>query len=306
MKLNYLFIFVLLLAGSVFAQEKFPPSSVLNGTFVKKTIPLRDMPTIGKITREEASEAKIIQNRLRANPKVNQNALPLNGDPTAQRDFGGIGSRALEENFDGADASEGQATPPDPSGAVGPNHYVHGVNLVVKIFDKSGTLLAGPTFLGDFLGSGNNSGDPIIMYDQLADRYFVSQFGAAANSLVLGVSETPDPTGSYFIYEFPLDAFPDYPHYSVWPDGYYFTANKNNGNTTYAIERDVILAGGANPQIVGFDLPGVVNNTNTVFSTEPSNLTGTVFPADVPGYIVYLQDDGWAGITFDHFKSMGN
>ncbi|MGB1450944.1 MAG: GEVED domain-containing protein, partial [Marinirhabdus sp.] len=158
-----------------------------------------------------------------------------------------------------------------------------------------------PVDLGTFLGSGNNSGDPIIMYDHLADRYFVSQFGAASNSLVLGVSETPDPTGAYFVYEFILSSFPDYPHYSIWPDGYYLTANKFTGNTTYAIERDVILAGGPNPQIVGFNLPGVVNNPNTVFSPEPANLTGSTFPADVPGYIVYLQDDGWGG-GFDHLK----
>ncbi|NND61554.1 MAG: T9SS type A sorting domain-containing protein, partial [Flavobacteriaceae bacterium] len=200
-------------------------------------------------------------------------------------------------------AEGGGFTPPDPTGAAGPNHYVNSVNVAIKIFDKTGGLLAGPTDLGTFLGSGNNSGDPIILYDQLADRYFVSQFGAASNSLVLGVSETPDPTGSYFVYEFVLDAFPDYPHYSIWPDGYYLTANKFSGNTTYVLERDVILAGGANPQIVGFNLPGVVNNSNTVFSPEPANLLGTTFPANLPGYIVYLQDDGWSGaITFDHLK----
>ena len=65
------------------------------------------------------------------------------------------------------------------------------------------------------------------MYDQLADRFFVSQFGAATNSLVIGVSETPDPTGAYFVYEFVFDNFPDYPHYSIWHDGYYLTANKS-------------------------------------------------------------------------------
>ncbi len=80
------------------------------------------------------------------------------------------------------------------------------------------------------------------------------------------------------------------------------TANKENENT-YAIERDVMIAGGTDPQIIGFTLPGIVNNPNTVFSPEPANLLGTDVPADVPGYIVYLQDDGWGnGITFDHLK----
>lgn len=304
MKLKLLLGLVLFFCfGNLLAQESSGPSTVITGTFKGKTMPLRDFPTINA-EDVKLNEIKIISNNLRANEKLDPTGLPLAGDPLRQTDVGGIASLALEENFDGISRAEGgNFTPPDPSGAAGPNHYVNAVNVAIKIFDKTGGLLAGPTDLGTFLGSGNNSGDPIIMYDQLADRFFVSQFGAAANSLVLGVSETPDPTGAYFVYEFVLDAFPDYPHYSVWPDGYYLTANKFSGNTTYVLERDVILAGGANPQIVGFNLPGVVGNSNTVFSPEPAHLLGTTFPTDVPGYIVYLQDDGWSGaITFDHLK----
>ena len=208
--------------------------------------------------------------------------------------------RNLGENFVGITAAEGGATPPDPSGAVGPNHYVNAVNVVVKVFDKSGNVLAGPTSLGNFIGDGQNSGDPIIMYDQLADRWFVSQFNTGNNGLAIAISETPDPTGAYFLYEFPLDSFPDYPHYAVWHDAYYLTANKG-GQNVYALDRDVMIAGGANPQIIGFNLPGVINNPNTVFSPEPAYLTGTDFDPDAPGYITYLQDDGW-GAANDHLK----
>lgn len=300
---NLLFVLSLLFSFGTFAQEKFPPSQVIQGKFIKKTIPLRDMPTVDELENTDIRNLTIVANNLRANEKVNQDALPLGMDPAAQRSFGRINSLPLEQNFDGATVAEGGATPPDPTGAVGPNHYVHAVNFVVKIFDKTGNLLAGPTTLGSFLGTGSSNGDPIVLYDQLVDRYFVSQFQFSNNGLVIGISETNDPTGAYFVYEFPLDAFPDYPHYSVWPDGYYLTANKFAGNTTYVIERDIMINGGPNPQIIGFNLPGVVNNTNTVFSPEPANLLGTTFPADVPGYIVYLQDDGWGGgITFDHLK----
>jgi len=45
------------------------------------------------------------------------------------------------------------------------------------------------------------------MYDQLADRWFVSQFNTSNNGLAIAISETPDPTGAYFLYEFPLDSF---------------------------------------------------------------------------------------------------
>ncbi|MFT6200433.1 MAG: hypothetical protein ACJAQ2_002213 [Vicingaceae bacterium] len=302
MKLKKLLLLgTVILSCSLSAQEGEAPTTIIQGTFIGKTIPLRDFPTVSENTGTEVKDIIIIPNNFRANEKVNQDALPLGFDQTAQKEFGGITGRALEENFIGA--TNTGATPPDPTGAVGPNHYVHSVNSIVNIFDKTGVLLAGPVPLGTFLGIGSNSGDPIVMYDQLADRYFVSQFGSLNNSLAIGVSETNDPTGAYNVYQYSLDAFPDYPHYSIWHNGYYLTANKGGANKVYAIERDVMLAGGANPQIIGFPLPGYVQNTNTVLSPETSNLLGTTFPADAPAYVTYLQDDGWGGaIANDHLK----
>jgi hypothetical protein len=297
---------IILGASSIVAQNTQndqTASTVIYGQLLRKTQPLRDFPTV-TAQQYKVNEITIISNNLRANEKVNNDAYPQNGiDPLRQREFGGVARQPIEENFDGLNGNEGGGfTPPDPSGAAGPDHYLNAVNVAIKIFDKQGGLVAGPTMLGTFLGSSSNSGDPIIMYDQLADRYFVSQFGTG-NSFLVGVSDSPDPTGAYNVYQFNLDAFPDYPHYSIWPDGYYVTANKFVGNTTYVMDRAAMIAGDANPAIVGFDLPGVVNNTNTVFSPEPANLTGTVYPSDGPGYIVYLQDDGWGGgIANDHLK----
>jgi len=285
------------------AQNTQRASSVAYGQFVRKTMPLRDFPTVSP-QEYRVNEITIIENNLRANEKVNQQAYPQDGvDPLRQRDFGGIARMPIEENFDGLTNNEGGGfTPPDPTGAAGPNHYLNAVNVAIKIFDKQGNTLAGPTMLGTFLGSASNSGDPIILYDHLADRYFVSEFGTG-NSFLVGVSDSPDPTGAYNVYQFNLDAFPDYPHYSLWHDGYYVTANKFSGNTTYVMDRAAMIAGDPNPAIVGFNLPGVVNNNNTVFSPEPANLTGVNYPPGAPGYIVYLQDDGWGGgIANDHLK----
>ena len=293
-------LFIILLAGVVNAQDSFTATEFIQGTYMGTTVPLRDFPT----TEYDATSPKtmtIVENKSRINEKVNQNALPYNDINTnAQDKVGGIFSYALEQNFVGFDNTS--LTPPDPSGAAGPDHYVHAVNSSIKIFDKTGNLLAGPTSLGAFLGIGSNSGDPIVLYDQLADRYFVSEFGSVGNGLAIGVSVTNDPTGEYHVYQYSFDAFPDYPHYSIWPDAYYLTANKGGANKVYAIERDVILAGDPDPQIIGFPLPGNSSNPNTVLSPEPANLTGVDYPDDLPGYIVYLQDDGWSGITYDHLK----
>ncbi len=301
MKKFYYLLAVCVLAGTVgIAQSSFAPVSVEYGTFLGETIPLRDYPTV--VPGNGIDGIRIIPNNMRTAPKTNPDALPLGPDPLAQVDAPFRAPQEILQNFDGINLNEGGAIPPDPTGAAGPNHYVHAVNLVIKIFDKTGNLLVGPTTLGSFLGNGSSNGDPIVMYDQLADRFFVSQFQTSNDALIVGVSTTPDPTGTYNVYSFPLNAFPDYPHYSVWPDAYYLTANKFVGNTTYALDRAAIIAGAGAPAIIGFNLPGVVSNPNTVFSPEPANLLGTTFPAGVPGYIVYLQDDAWGGVAFDHLK----
>ncbi|MFK5983086.1 MAG: GEVED domain-containing protein [Flavobacteriaceae bacterium] len=299
---NLLFAFVaLLFSGGMFAQDSFPPVEIIQGTFIGTTIPLRDFPIIEETTTHDVATMTIFPNRSRYNEKVNNDALPLNDiNVDKQSNIGTIQVNALEQNFIGFNNTG--ATPPDPTGAVGPNHYIHAVNSSIKIFDKTGNIVAGPTSLGGFLGIGSNSGDPIVLYDQLADRYFVSEFGSVSNGLAIGISVTNDPTGAYNVYQFSLDAFPDYPHYAVWPDAYYLTANKGGSNKVYAIDKNVMIAGGASPQIIGFPLPGSTQNPNTVLSPEPANLLGTTFPADIPGYIVYLQDDGWGGVSFDHLK----
>ncbi len=283
------------------AQTEFPPVLVSEGVFLGETIPLRDMP-VTENWEGDPQDAFEIPQSVRINGRQKTNALPIGPDPLAQTEPPYRDPANLIVDWEGADIGEsGGFIPPDPSGAAGPNHYVHAVNVRVKIFDKTGTLLLGPVSLAAFLGSGNNDGDPIVMYDQLADRFFVSQFRVSDNALIIGVSTTPDPTGTYYVYEYPLSTFPDYPHYTVWPDGYYLTANKG-GLNTYVFERDEMLIGGPSPSFRGFNLPGVVGAPAHVFSPEPANLLGTDFIPGAPGYIVYLQDDAWGGVSEDHVK----
>lgn len=295
-------LLAIIVCALTYAQEPTGPTTISQGTFMGKSIPLRDFPIVTD-SEPGKSNLKIIPNNFPVNGYVHPNSLPVGGDPVVQSEVNkSTQMRNLGVSFDGPTQNQGQAVPPDPSGAVGPNHYVNAVNVVVEVFDKEGNTLAGPTSLGNFIGDGQNSGDPIVMYDQLADRWFVSQFNTGTNGLAIAISETPDPTGSYFLYEFPLDAFPDYPHYSVWHDAYYLTANKP-GDHFYALDRDAMLAGEPTAAIQGFVLPGIIGNPNTVFSPEPAYLLGTEFDPDTPGYVTYLQDDQWSGaITFDHLK----
>ncbi|HSQ69062.1 MAG TPA: hypothetical protein VLM41_03180, partial [Steroidobacteraceae bacterium] len=75
-----------------------------------------------------------------------------------------------------------RVNPPDPVGDVGLGHYVEMVNLAVAVYDKAGNLVMGPLAIGD-LWAGfavedctDPSGDPIVVYDQLVNRWILSQF----------------------------------------------------------------------------------------------------------------------------------
>ncbi|HET7285932.1 MAG TPA: hypothetical protein VFI71_00635, partial [Pyrinomonadaceae bacterium] len=125
----------------------------------------------------------------------------------------------------------------------------------------------------------DNDGDPIVQYDQLADRWVLTQFAVSGQPYTqcVAVSTSPDPTGTYFRYAFSYDRnFNDYPKMGVWPDAYYISYNmfRNGrtftGNTVCAFERAQMLVGGAARQ-------ACVNTTAGV-SLEPADLEGTTLP----------------------------
>ena len=285
----------------IFSQNEKENSSVLSkATFSKKaskfwiTPELRTIEPYVEIVHE-GDRAKIIGNNLRRYKHVNPDALPKGNDPVWQQQKGGHFNKAPIQNWQGTNFN---AFPPDPSGAVGPNHYVHMVNSTYTVYDKTGNSLGGPYSLGSLLG-GSNDGDPIVMYDVDADRWFLSQFKFSNSSFQVAVSQTSDPLGAYYAYEFPLNSFPDYPKYSVWGNAYYVSANKS-APQLYALQRVEMLAGNPNAQIIGFTVPSL--STNGFFSILPAHATAATPSLNTPGYTFYFQDDGWGGVSSDNIK----
>ena len=150
-------------------------------------------------------------------------------------------SATLGLNFDGLGNNQYgfvvTGAPPDTEGAVGATQYVQWVNTSFAVFDKTtGALLMGPTS-GNALWSGfgggcqnNNDGDPVVVYDQMANRWVFSQFSVSTTPFLqcVAVSTTNDATGSYNRYAFQLPSCNDYPKMGVWPDAYYFAFNLFN------------------------------------------------------------------------------
>lgn len=199
----------------------------------------------------------------------------------------------------------GTANPPDPVGDVGPNHYVRMANASFQIFSKTGTSLFGPANINTlFSGFGGdcqneNAGDPIVLYDQLADRWLLTQFSDSNgpgffNCVALSVSG--DPLGSYFRWAFPTSTFPDYPKYGVWPNAYLISTREVNANQigAYAIDRAQMLAGNPTPTVVSFvnDLaPGVAQFLGD--GLLPADVDGSALPPPgSPAYYLAAMDDG--------------
>ncbi|MBL4624802.1 MAG: T9SS type A sorting domain-containing protein [Flavobacteriales bacterium] len=300
MKQSIAYLVLICLSFATLAQVNKPISYSTASGF-KKTKPLREIEPTPLLNRN--GELKEVHNKRRRQAYINENALPEGHDPLWQNKQGATVATSPIQNWDGITQSEGGATPPDPSGAVGPNHYIQMVNTAYEIFDKQGNSLYGPSSLGSIWGNNINDGDPIVLYDKFADRWFLSQFEVnffgGTNKLLIAISETSDPLGAYYTYEFDMTSLPDYPKYSVWSDGYYVTANKS-GENCFVLERDKMIDGDPLAQIVSFTIPQL--NTGGFHSVLPGHASSTLPTVGTPNYLFYYQDDAWGGISEDHLK----
>ena len=194
-------------------------------------------------------------------------------------------------------------TPPDTNGAVGPNHYVQVVNSGIAIWNKSGTVAASSakinTLFTGYVGTNagnacatNNDGDPVVVYDPMADRWLITQFSlpnanSGPNFQCVAVSKTADPTGAYWLYDYQYAGLNDYGKFGVWPDAYYATFNMFN------------LSGGGDADVCAYDRVSMLQGrpaaqqcfqqTGGVFGLLPVSMDGKVKPPrGEPGFIASL------------------
>jgi len=224
-----------------------------------------------------------------------------NSDPVAAPLAGPLTGVTVLNNFDGQSAQDNRNlfgfafVPPDTNGAVGDTQFVQMVNVTIAVYDKStGALQLGPaaihalwTGFGGLCEFGGGTptfadgGDPVVLYDQLARRWLVSQLQYnttfTQTAQCVAVSTSSDATGSYNRYEYDFGSnFPDYPKFSVWPDAYYntinvFPPNSFAGAEACAFDRNAMLAG-ATASAICFQQP------STVSSLLPADLDGSTLP----------------------------
>ena len=226
-------------------------------------------------------------------------------------------------NFEGISLTEtiplGQGfIPPDTVGEIGPNHFVQMVNSAFRIYSRSGTPLIPLTSLGTLFGTipgvcaGSEDGRPIVLYDQFADRWILSEFclpGGNANAhQLIAVSRTPDPAGAYYLYDFvmPNNKINEYPKLGVWSDAYVMTDIQFNQTGTaflgvgiFAFDRFKMLAGDPAASFVYFDTcPPCV-----LYGMLPADIDSLVPPpAGAPAPIVQFEADEDGGGATDSLR----
>jgi len=295
MKKFYFFIAMIFIAMSSFSQQKenIQPK-VSKASFFRLSSPLREMIKNAKnVTKKREEENR---NELEYEPKFNGYPGP---DPLSvfQRN---IRSQVKEPansllSFDGINNIDGVA-PPDTQGDVNDEYYMQCVNNHTAIYDRNGDEVVAPFPTSDFWQGTDfddrNDGDAVILWDEDAERWLVTQFYVPDDGdqyLLIAVSKTDDPTGQYYQYGFKYDYMPDYPKWGIWPDAYYVGANAfdQENNYTYkgtyasAFERDKILAGDADARMVTF---GPDANLWSVFPVDadvfPQLGTDCIFVSD--------------------------
>ncbi len=330
---------IIILCLFIVTNHAFAQVFVRKAVGFRITKPLRDIPGIpvGSVKRPW----KEVPNKFDfTHSSMKTNSTLLEPDQAVQSTNGTTATSKVTENWEGVSSNDNllppdtsQVAPPDTDGDVGLKHYFQMVNSTFQIWDKHGNSLYGPFdnstiwdgFEGDWTGT--NDGDPIVLYDQEADRWLVSQFSLPNTitkfGIVIGynapyyeliaISKTSDPTGEWYQYAFEFDDyFPDYPKLAVWPDAYYMATNGFSNGTfleshfisagATAFERDKMLAGDPNARMV-YIATESVSNGNDPKSMLPSDWDGAVTPpAGAPNYYTYFQDDSDSGIPHDRLR----
>lgn len=306
MKFNYLSIVLVASLCFVFSGKNYAQTQ--HATLIIQAESMNEIPSIASqiadgtfITAEDINK-EVNPKKRGANKPVPGKGLPVGNDPLWQNQVRSVQYQGREPilTFEAASAN---VTPTDPTGAVGPDHYVNSWNSSFRIWDKDGNPLTNAASLGTIF-PGHTMGDPIVIYDQIADRFLITEF--FSNGFLVGISQGPDPVNDgWYTYQFSTNTFPDYPKFSLWSDGYYITANKDSGSAgssevVFVIERDKMLTGDETAQMIGFPLPGI--STNGFYSPLGFNVNGPEMPPSGDAPIVYMQDDVWSGVSEDHLK----
>jgi hypothetical protein len=193
---------------------------------------------------------------------------PLNAFPRLTPSTEGV---SIVRSFLALNDNNG-TVPPDTSGAAGPNHLVVALNTQIRFQDRNGTELL-TTSLRTFFEGVRNGGrvfDPHVAYDPRTGHWMLcattdQRINTTAlptgSALVLGVSKTGDPLGSWdlYRYEAPASVWFDFPQLGFNDSTIAVSLNDYAVSDSKFVRASVLVINKANPA-TGFTLIESANN----------------------------------------------
>ena len=239
------------------------PSGEYNGS-------LRDLPQIPSRETPERELLNPIDQVHKSLPAAQPKAPLMAPTASMPQPFISFGAMSYNDNCTGGSCGWGH--PPDTTGAVGLRYYIQAINKAFAIYKKTSNGGWEAAFTEDSLWAGQSNtscttspqGDPIVLYDQTADRWILTYMafednGSGPSYQCLAVSKSGDPVnGGWWFYPIQTDQSPvpantlnDYPKLGIWNDGCLYMGangylgNSYNGQIILSISRDDLYNGRA-------------------------------------------------------------
>lgn len=295
---------------SLFGQKSTPPYEVseTKAIYLGKTKAIREIPNLEILSKSKKSKFKEARKKpsnfksRRGFSKVLRPDLEFQGIDSIRQSDDGTVFIAPKVNIFGIDFG---GSPSDPSGDIGKDYFLQAINATqIAVYDKFGNQLRviEAERLWESLGA-SSAGDPIILYDERAERWFITEFTDPAN-LLIAVSVTTDPLGTYHTYTFATPEFPDYPKYGLWPEALVVTTNEETGGVLhqYFIDRLALLRGDEEVTMQRVAVTGNQNTEAGFFVSTPIDIDGKDDPSNKNPITMVLNDASWGAVDQDQLE----
>ena len=274
---------------------------------VGKTKPIRTAKRYSSTPKEKLDDLKRkkklpvnFSNRRSSGNAVHPELEHQGPDPLRQTSIPKTKNLATSETLLNIEGLSSMSNPPDPSGDVSDRFYVQAVNATqVAVYDLEGNLLDqfDMNTLWTPLGSPNGGGDPIILFDESESRWLLTEFTNPANLLV-AVSDTDDPLGTYTVYTFSTPGFPDYPKYAISPEAIVITSNELSGVVPaslpqYFLNKEELYAGADEVTMIRILVNGNTDTEAGFYVSTPVDWNGTALPFDSRPMTMAINDSSW-------------
>ncbi|MGH7947739.1 MAG: hypothetical protein ACREQF_00735, partial [Candidatus Binataceae bacterium] len=218
-------------------------------------------------------EALTVESRLRSPPSANISLEPL------------VPSPPLAANFQALPDSN-TSIPPDTNGTVGPNHLMVALNTQVRVQNRVGATISTMTLDAFWSAVAPDAFDPKLLYDPFNNRWIfvsASQAFSANSSVLVGVSQTNDPTGPWNLFAVDADAigsiwadFPSVGFNSKWivvSVNMFTIGGSFNRSRLFVFDKSALYAGA----LAGVVLDDLTGGFTQVPATTFDNTVGTLF-----------------------------